>query len=328
LEIDFDQAMQLELEDLEYPAPAIAAAVKVLRGQIKNSFENSNLFGIQANVSDLTAEQIEENKKAIVAEHGIAEEDAKLSPDRDVCIEMETGTGKTLVYLHTAYELYKEYHLTKFIVLVPSIAIKEGVLQTFDDFEKPLADRYGFSPACFEYDSNKLARLRHFIEDTQPQVMVMTIQAIAADDRIINQPGRDDSFNGLTFLQALGQCSPVIIMDEPQEGEEYANWLKSLAPAFGRLLTPDGSIVIEMGNAWEAKRPVQSLLSLRALIGFAEHPDAGLRLCQEFVCYNRARLPSPAQWVTVNRIRVKDSYTDMEFLSDEFSEKFVPIGFI
>jgi hypothetical protein len=54
----------------------------------------------------------------------------------------------------------------------------------------------------------------------------------------------------------------------------------------------------------------------------------GLRLCQEFVCYNRARLPSPAQWVTVNRIRVKDSYTDMEFLSDEFSEKFVPIGFI
>jgi DNA methylase len=113
-----------------------------------------------------------------------------------------------------------------------------------------------------------------------------------------------------------------------RSGEEYANWLKSLAPAFGRLLTPDGSIVIEMGNAWEAKRPVQSLLSLRALIGFAEHPDAGLRLCQEFVCYNRARLPSPAQWVTVNRIRVKDSYTDMEFLSDEFSEKFVPIGFI
>jgi len=50
-------------------------------------------------------------------------------------------------------------------------------------------------------------------------------------------------------------------------------------------LTPDGSIVIEIGNAWEAKRPVQSLLSLRALIRFAEHPDAGLRLCQEFVCY-------------------------------------------
>ena len=99
--------MQLELEDLEYQRRAIAA-VKVLRGQIKNDFENSNLFGIQANVSDLTAEQIEENKKAIVAEHGIAEEDAKLSPDRDVCIEMETGPGKTLVYLRTAYKLYKE----------------------------------------------------------------------------------------------------------------------------------------------------------------------------------------------------------------------------
>src|SRR5262249_48727049 len=97
---------------------------------------------------------------------------------------------------------------------------------------------------------------------------------------------------------------------------------------FGTAVDADGSIVIEMGNAWEAKRLVQSLLSLRALIGRAEHPDAGLRLCQKFVCYNRARLPSPAQWVRVNRIRVKDSCTDMEFLSDEFSEKFVPIGFI
>jgi DNA modification methylase len=56
-------------------------------------------------------------------------------------------------------------------------------------------------------------------------------------------------------------------------------------------------------------------MSLKALLAFAEHPDAGLRLCQEFVCYNRARLPSPAQWVTVNRIRVKDSYTHVWWLA-------------
>lgn len=221
--------MQIELEDLEYQRRAIATVVGVLDGQSKNNFDNSNLFGIQANISDLTPEQIDANKRRIIAENGIADADAKLSPDADVCIEMETGTGKTLVYLRTAYELYKEYRLTKFIILVPSIAIKEGVLTSVEDFKKPLADLYGFTPACFEYDSSKLSRLKHFIEDTQPQIMVMTIQSITADDRIINQPGRDDAFLGLTFLQALGKCCPVIIMDEPQEGMDTENAVTRLA---------------------------------------------------------------------------------------------------
>jgi len=221
--------MQIELEDLEYQRRAIATVIGTLSGQVRNTFDNSNLFGIQANVSDLTPEQIEENKRRIIAENGIAEEDAKLSPDPDICIEMETGTGKTLVYLRTIYELYKHYKLTKFIILVPSVAIKEGALTSFQDFKKPLADRYGFEPACFEYDSGKLSRLKHFIEDTKPQIMVMTIQSITADERIINQAGRDDAFLGMTFLQALGKCSPVIVMDEPQEGMDTENAIARLA---------------------------------------------------------------------------------------------------
>jgi type III restriction enzyme len=210
--------MQTLLEDLEYQNRAIATAVRVLNGQIRNSFDNANLLDIQANVTDLTPEQIEQNKRLLLEENGVIETDAKLCPENDICIEMETGTGKTLVYLRTIYELYKEHGLTKFIILVPSIAIKEGTLATFKSFNKQLVDRYGFSLACFEYDSGKLSRLRHFIEDTQPQIMVMTIQAIISDDRIINQQGRDDSFSGLTYLEALGKCRPVIVMDEPQEG--------------------------------------------------------------------------------------------------------------
>ncbi len=221
--------MQIQLEDLEYQRRAIAAVVDVFGGQTKNSFDNSNFFGIQANLTDLTPEQIDANKRHIIAENSIAEDDAKLAHDPDICIEMETGTGKTLVYLRTVYELYKEYRLTKFIILVPSIAIKEGVLGSFEDFKTQLADRYGFTPACFEYDSGKLSRLKHFIEDTQPQIMVMTIQSITSDDRIINQPGRDDAFLGLTFLQALGKCRPVIIMDEPQEGMDTENAVARLA---------------------------------------------------------------------------------------------------
>jgi len=192
--------MQIQLEDLEYQRRAIASAVGILEGQTRNTFDNSNFQGIQANVCNLEPDQIDANKKRILEENGIGEDVATLHADSDICIEMETGTGKTLVYLRTIYELYQHFGLTKFIILVPSIAIKEGALTSFKAFKKPLADRYGFTPACFEYDSSKLSRLKHFIEDTQPQIMVMTIQSITADDRIINQPGRDDAFLGLTFL--------------------------------------------------------------------------------------------------------------------------------
>jgi len=92
-------------------------------------------------------------------------------------------------------------------------------------------------------------------------------------------------------------------------GEAYLKWFVAMAPILSDLLTEDGSIVIDIGNAWAPGRPVQSLLHLKALLGFAEHPDANLRLIQPFVCYNPSRLPSPAQWVTINRIRTVDSFT-------------------
>jgi hypothetical protein len=92
------------------------------------------------------------------------------------------------------------------------------------------------------------------------------------------------------------------------QGEDYYNWFLQLAPIFSDLLADDGSLVIEIGNAWEPGRPVQSLLHLECLFALVNNPDADLRLIQEFICYNPSRLPSPAQWVTVNRIRTVDSY--------------------
>lgn len=96
-------------------------------------------------------------------------------------------------------------------------------------------------------------------------------------------------------------------------GDAYLKWLTSFAPIFKKLLKKDGSIVMEMGNAWESGSPVMSPLALKALLAFLE---AGkFNLCQQFVCYNPARLPSPAQWVNVERIRVKDSYTHVWWMS-------------
>jgi hypothetical protein len=92
-----------------------------------------------------------------------------------------------------------------------------------------------------------------------------------------------------------------------KQGSDYLRWLADLAPRLAELLTEDGSLVIEVGNAWDPGQPTMSLLPIRSLLTFAERGE--LHVCQLFVCNNPARLPSPAQWVTIERIRVKDSYT-------------------
>ena len=99
-------------------------------------------------------------------------------------------------------------------------------------------------------------------------------------------------------------------------GTDYLHWFTTLAPLFSSMLTDNGSIVMELGNAWEKGRPIQSLLTLKSLMAFLENPKAKLKLCQEFVCYNPARLPSPAQWVTINRIRTIDSFTHIWWMSN------------
>ncbi len=98
-------------------------------------------------------------------------------------------------------------------------------------------------------------------------------------------------------------------------GQAYKRWFIGLAPLFAELLRPDGSIVIEMGNAWLSGRPVQALLHLESLLEFVRSPDVDLRLCQQFVCYNPSRLPSPAAWVTVKRLRVTDSFTHIWWMA-------------
>ena len=98
-----------------------------------------------------------------------------------------------------------------------------------------------------------------------------------------------------------------------RQGEAYVEWLATFAPIFTKLLTHDGSIVLEMGNAWEPGEPAMSTLALEALLRFLR--ASNLRLCQQFICQNPARLPTPAQWVTIDRIRVKDSYTHVWWMS-------------
>ncbi len=98
-----------------------------------------------------------------------------------------------------------------------------------------------------------------------------------------------------------------------KEGLSYIRWLASFAPLLGRLLREDGSIVIEIGNVWESGRPVMSTVVMEALLRFLKR--GGFNLCQEFIWYNPAKLPSPAQWVNIERSRVKDAFSRVWWMS-------------
>lgn len=215
--------MQLKLEELAYQREAIDAVVRLFDGQPRNTFDMACHEGVRGNVLTIPAEQIHENFFAVIKDGGIDEEWAAFDNAPNFCIEMETGTGKTLVYLKTAYELFRKYAFTKFIILVPSVAIKEGVLATFDAFKGQLANLYGMTPACFEYDSKRLNRVTAFVEEQHPQIMVMTPQSFNTNDRILNQAQREDLFFNVPFIDAIASTRPIVIMDEPQEGMDTEN---------------------------------------------------------------------------------------------------------
>jgi hypothetical protein len=138
-----------------------------------------------------------------------------------------------------------------------------------------------------------------------------------ADAREFLEGGRGQPFKGRVQLLLT---SPPFPLNRKKsygnlEGREYKRWFSDLAPLFAEYLTDDGSIVVELGNAWMSGRPIQSLLPLESLLGFVKNKEGGLRLCQQFICHNPSRLPSPAQWVTVERIRTTDSFTHVWWMA-------------
>jgi DNA modification methylase len=98
-----------------------------------------------------------------------------------------------------------------------------------------------------------------------------------------------------------------------ETGDAYLKWLEGMAVMLSEMVSPTGSIVLELGNAWEKNSPTMSTLPLEALLAFKR--AAKLHLCQHIICHNPARLPGPAAWVTVDKIRLKDTYTHVWWMS-------------
>jgi type III restriction enzyme len=135
----------------------------------------------------------------------------------DFDIEMETGTGKTYVYLRTAIELYVKFGISKVIIVVPTVAIREGVQASIELMREHFRELYaGLVFDSYVYDSKQLSRLRQFASSSHLQLMIMNIQAFNKDTTLIMKDDID-GFYGLRPIEYITQTSPVLILDEPQK---------------------------------------------------------------------------------------------------------------
>ena len=134
----------------------------------------------------------------------------------DFTVEMETGTGKTYVYLRTIFELNRRYGFTKFVIVVPSVAIKEGVYKTLQITEEHFRALYANAPfEYFLYDSSKLGQVRNFATSPKIQIMVVTVGAINKKD--VNNLYKDtEKTGGEKPIDLIRATRPILIVDEPQ----------------------------------------------------------------------------------------------------------------
>ena len=151
----------------------------------------------------------------------------------NLTVEMETGTGKTYTYIKTMYELNKQYGWTKFIIVVPSVAIREGVYKSFEVTKEHFASDYGKKIRYFIYDSKNLTEIDRFASDSAINVMIINSQAFNAKDKGARRISMKlDAFRSRRPIDVIAATNPILIIDEPQsvEGKNTKEKLKSFNP--------------------------------------------------------------------------------------------------
>jgi len=212
--------------DLFEGQPADAASLTTaLQGVVPDSgdqlsaFELASEVGAVGNNLLLDDETVLQNLQAVQDRNGLEVVGELAGGALDFDIEMETGTGKTYVYLRTIFEMAKNYNFTKFIILVPSVAIREGVTTSIKLMTKHFQDLYATPFDSFVYSGSTPEEVQSFATSTSVQIMVMTIDSLRGDKntRVIHQTR--DKLNGLRPIDYLKATHPVVIMDEPQNME-------------------------------------------------------------------------------------------------------------
>lgn len=185
---------------------------QALDGQLALGFDQ-NALGI-GNRLTLLDDEIVANLSDVQLRNGLAQ--SSLLSSGDFTVEMETGTGKTYVYLRTIFELNQRFGFSKFVIVVPSVAIKEGVYKSLQMTEDHFRTLYANTPyEYFLYDSNKLGQVRNFATSPLIQVMVVTVGAINKQD--VNNLYKDsEKTGGEKPIDLIKATRPIIIVDEPQ----------------------------------------------------------------------------------------------------------------
>lgn len=174
-------------------------------------------------IPELTDSVILEQIQKIQRTNQIKQSD-KLEGKYNLTIEMETGVGKTYTYIKTMYELNKHYGWSKFIVVVPSIAIREGVYKSFQMTQEHFAEEYGKKIRFFIYNSAQLTEIDRFASDSSINVMIINSQAFNArgkDARRIYM--KLDEFRSRRPIDIIAKTNPIVIIDEPQSVEGKAD---------------------------------------------------------------------------------------------------------
>lgn len=193
---------------------AVTLKTQAIGGMQASLFSEIGAVGNNLLLDD---DAILENVRAIQNENGI-EPVARLD-GMNFSVEMETGTGKTYVYLRTALELAKRYGFNKFIIIVPSIAIKEGVKSSIESMRDHFKFEAGYDPyEASVYDGKSPEVVQSFATSTMTQFMIMTIDAIRGNRKLIVREARD-KLNGIAPIDYLAAVNPIVIMDEPQNME-------------------------------------------------------------------------------------------------------------
>jgi type III restriction enzyme len=210
----------------DYQQDAIQSVVDVFTGQPLAQGEYEIRF--EANGSELLSELGVGNRLMLAEEALLANVQAiqarnNLIPSlllegHNFSVEMETGTGKTYVYLRTLYELNARYGFTKFVIVVPSVAIREGVWSNLQLTKEHFAGLYDNKPVeAHVYNSGQVSRLRQFATSNQMQILVINIDAFNKDSAVIRKD--NDKLSGRKPLEFLQAANPIVILDEPQNME-------------------------------------------------------------------------------------------------------------
>ena len=227
MKFQFDAKQDFQLE-------AVGAITDLFEGQEKasaNVAADSFMLGIYPNTLTLSQNEVLANVNKIQERNKI--KNGGSVEDFDFSVEMETGTGKTYVYLRTIFELNKKYGWRKFIVLVPSVAIREGVIKTLKMTREHFAGLYDNVPYRFyEYQSKNITQVRHFADDSNINIMVMTMSAFNKDKNVLY--ASRDQMQGEEPISYIQKTNPILILDEPQnmEGDATKEALKNFNSLF------------------------------------------------------------------------------------------------